>query len=430
MRQPPASSITLGALIAAATLSGLYLVKNRPEILSRPATQPSAQDVGTALQNSADPSASSQLKAEIPPSLIEFTETFLGLKFFTTPAALLGDHELILDAASQKWTEIEFEYFVKIHYAMEAIGLVPENCNLGHQLITAETIGARGAYDHAAKQIVLSHDFDFESIPDQAEVIKLLSISLVHQHQPNLTPSSLQEFLALRSVEMGAASLVTEHFYAVSLRHFESSARHRLTEQQKRTFDHFSSLAKQLTLFPLRAGHRYLKAQSTDETSGLFATALPRPNSISTILGAEKPQHSFSTISGKIELEDQLTAAITEIALEGYLSKEDGQELLEQFCADRISLVTIEATTETGESAGTEVVQTVWETQWLSTEAAQTFYEIQKKRLEKAAHTEISRTETSVRIQVNTMPVAEIDAVEEATPSEALESLEVIEKIK
>ncbi len=426
MRKPPASSITLGALIAAATLSGLWSVKNRPENQSGHETQSSGQDVSTALQNSSDPSASSQPRAEIPSSLIEFTETFLGLTFLTTPAALLGDHELILDAASQKWTEIEFEYFVKIHYAMEAIGLVPENCNLGHQLITAETIGARGAYDHTAKQIVLGHDFDFGSIPDQAEVIKLLSVALVHQHQPNLTPSSLQEFLALRSVEMGAASLATERFYAVSLRHFESSARHRLTEQQQRTFDNFSSLAKQLTLFPLRAGHLYLKTQSTDETSGLFAAALPRPKSINTILGTERPQHSFSTLSGKIELEDQLTPAITEIALEGYLSKEGRQELLEQFRADRISLATIEATTETGESADTEFVQTIWETQWLSTEAAQTFYETQQKRLAKAAHTEVSQTETSVRIQVNTVPVEEIDAIEEISPKEVLDEIEEI----
>jgi len=379
------STSILLSLTISATLAGVWMTSSRSDDnLQRSSTDASSSHLPAEKGENIPPAPT---KNVIPPSLITFTEEFVGLSFAKEPSPLLGDHELILDAASQKWSEIDFDYFVKVHYALEAIGVVHPQLNLGHQLITADTLGSRGAYDHGAKQIILSEDIDFESIPDQAEVIKLLTIALIHQSKPTSKIKTLQEYLTRRSVEIGAASLATERFYAISSRHFEGTGRHKLTEEEQIAFDHLSLLAKHLTLFPVREGYEYMKNLERESNATMLSGSIPSPKSTYSILGLERKEHFFITAPGNLEFQDHLGPAITSISLGDTIAPEDARQLITKLGDDKISILTLPDSQE---------IKILWQTKWLTPEAATEFFQGISKKLSNLPHIEVIKEDLVV----------------------------------
>lgn len=382
MHLAPRPLFILLSLIIVAAGAGSWMVSIRNKNISQ-------ESEAKLSKNENLTSATSLPTAEValPKALIEFTENFLGLQFQTPPPLLLGDQELIIDAASQKWSELNNSYFMKMHYALEAVGVLPPKLNLGYELITAETLGVRGAYDHIGQQIVLNDDIDFESIPDQAEIIKLLVIALVHQSSQSVKPKNLQEFIAHRSLEMGTSSLATERFYAVSARHFDIATRHRLNSEEQKAFDQLSSFVKHLTVYPRRVGETFLKERT--DTRNIFSKGIPKITNTYHLLSSNRQEYKFELGEGHIEFRDHLGPCLAVIPVLEHLDAEASANLARSLADDQITLFT------KPESA--EVIAR-WQTHWKTKEAAKQFYKILEPIHAKLEHSKINLEGSNVTI--------------------------------
>lgn len=152
----------------------------------------------------------------VPPELKDRVETELGLKFLSNPMM----HRLVYEELRDRVTaSIESRHgpsgIDDRQEAYRAIGWLRADDELLPQLAAVQAVGVRGWFDEVSGDGWVTDRFDLNNIPDQAEMIRLLSRILLHQHFP--PPPAYPGDDAARAREAlhaGAAEGVESRFYA------------------------------------------------------------------------------------------------------------------------------------------------------------------------------------------------------------------------
>lgn len=152
----------------------------------------------------------------VPPPLIEFAESVIGLDFRSSPMV----HQIAGEELSDRITasiESRFPPNSLDHrqQAWTAIGLLNPNDRYAPQLAVTRSLGARAWFDDQTGDAWVTDRFDPNSIPDQGALLRSLVRILLHQHYP-LPTSYLGDDAdrARTAMHHGAAMAVENRFLA------------------------------------------------------------------------------------------------------------------------------------------------------------------------------------------------------------------------
>lgn len=152
----------------------------------------------------------------VPPEIISFVEDSLGFSFKSSPQVhRIAGEELRdriiasiesrygpqgLDSRQQAWT---------------FMGLLSPNDRFAGQLAATKSVGARSWFDEQSGDAWVTDRFDFQSVPDQAALIRAIARILLHQHYPPPPGWPGDEpALAREALHHGAAMTVENRFLA------------------------------------------------------------------------------------------------------------------------------------------------------------------------------------------------------------------------
>lgn len=307
---------------------------------------------------------SAEAPVAISADLISFVENDLDLQFTTPPLALLANEDQLNDAAGQIWLAAFSEGGLEMRsYAFEKLGILPPNQNFMGQIITAQTMGAIGIYDHSSSEILLKTDFDSENIHHQAALIRLLAIALLENAHP--LPHSLSDdsFHVRQALHGGRAAQLQERFYSLQARHigFVDPAESNNTEALE-VFISLSPYVRAITTFPNTYGKDYL----AQLPSKLAVSEAVKNSELTTLAIAQNRAPSPQKPDAALQLDTQLGA----LTVRSFLSQLD---LLDQPDQDTVTahLRTDRLTIEIKD--GQPLTQ--WKLDWDSVANAEVFFQ-------------------------------------------------------
>jgi hypothetical protein len=152
----------------------------------------------------------------VPPALIEFAETVIGLDFRSSPVV----HQVAGEELTDRITASEESRFPPNsldhrQQAWTAMGLLNPNDRYAAQLAVTRSLGARSWFDDQTGDAWVTNRFDPGSIPDQAALLRSLTRILLHQHYPPPPGYPGDEADRARSaLHHGAAMAVENRFMA------------------------------------------------------------------------------------------------------------------------------------------------------------------------------------------------------------------------
>ncbi|MBK1827252.1 hypothetical protein [Haloferula rosea] len=121
----------------------------------------------------------------VPPTLIEFAESVIGLDFRSSPMVhqVAGEElaDRITAAIESRFPPNSLDHRQQ---AWSAIGLLNPNDRYAAQLAVTRSLGARSWFDDQTGEAWVTDRFDTNSIPDQAALLRALARILLHQHYP------------------------------------------------------------------------------------------------------------------------------------------------------------------------------------------------------------------------------------------------------
>ncbi|MCX8237927.1 MAG: hypothetical protein OSB05_03815 [Akkermansiaceae bacterium] len=149
----------------------------------------------------------------IPDDLIAWIEKDYGMVFLKSPDVRLASPTAMRDAAQANLELIHGELGLeKESVAWELLGLLPQNQNLLVQLVMVNSDGAKGIFDLAKGQILISESFDPVSVPDRSVLARLLAQQLSFQNHPQKEWSTRDEWQAWEALHSGAAAALQARF--------------------------------------------------------------------------------------------------------------------------------------------------------------------------------------------------------------------------
>jgi len=152
----------------------------------------------------------------VPPPLIEFAESVIGLDFRSSPMVHQVAGEELTDRITAS-IESRFPPNSLDHrqQAWTAIGLLNPNDRFAPQLAVTRSLGARAWFDDQTGDAWVTDRFDSNSIPDQAALLRGLARILLHQHYPPPTSYPGDDADRARTaLHHGAAMAVENRFLA------------------------------------------------------------------------------------------------------------------------------------------------------------------------------------------------------------------------
>ena len=149
----------------------------------------------------------------IPEDLIAYVEKDLGMVFLNAPSAKRASPDALRTAAEKNINLVRGRNkLVLENISWELLGLIPSDQNLLGQLIAIETQGARGLFDLTTGEILLSEDYDPQSIPDSAILVRLLTQQLTFQYHPRKEWKTRDEWQAWQATFFGAAESTRQRY--------------------------------------------------------------------------------------------------------------------------------------------------------------------------------------------------------------------------
>lgn len=121
----------------------------------------------------------------VPQELVDRMESEFGLRYLSSPVVHRIAREELRDRVT---ASIESRFgpagIDDREEAYKLIGWLRPDDRLLAQLAAVRSVGARGWFDDVTGESWVTDRFNFENIPDQAALIRLLARTLLHQHFP------------------------------------------------------------------------------------------------------------------------------------------------------------------------------------------------------------------------------------------------------
>lgn len=172
----------------------------------------------------------------LPPELLERVERDTRLTFRTPPKIQRLGESAFYDRVNAS-VEARFgpNGLDDRQQAYTFLGWITPDDNLGAQLTSIQTVGARTWFDEATGEGAVVDNFNLETIPDQAALLRLLARMIFEQHFPPAEPETYPGDDAWRARDAffrGATARIESRFYADNVRAIGFLPRKEETEAQ------------------------------------------------------------------------------------------------------------------------------------------------------------------------------------------------------